>query len=351
MPRSSLLACFVLAPVLSSAAGDKVYLRASNDPQVGRVTEDNIEKVVISAGGVISGLTFAQKDVAKIEYALTPPEYMRAETLFSAGNYEEAAEAFRSALQARHHELLKQYILRGLGLALKNGGHDKEAMQVFEELLKKHQDTKFLPEVINALIQLYLKHDMLDKIEPLLKTLERYAPVLSVLLRGRISESRKEYTKAVEYYQKVLDQTGEEDEAYWEARGNLARVAFKQKQAAGFQRHLDELLRRSEAVPPAVMAETYYYAAQIEEERGHNQPEANNTALEYYLRVFILFNTPATKQLSAEACFRAGALAELIATRGEHQELKKEAQRLYMYCARNFADTEWAKNAAQRIKR
>ena len=334
------------APAL---ALDKVWIGSADaPPQEGRIKEDSRDRVVIS--GTTGEGSFPQDQVVKILYGKTPPEYLRAEGQRKNGRYEEAIEAYREALEAPHARLLEQYILYGLGVSLMNCGKNREATQTLEELLRKFPNTKFYVKAIDALIQLYLEQGMLEKVEPLLRELERYNPSLSSLIRGRISE-KKNPRRAAEAYAKVIDQTGEEENIHWEAQLGLARLAFARKDMEEFQRRFQLALERPDLVPPYVLAEFYLLAARDQRERGRTDPAAFDQALAYYVRVFALYDTPRTRAFSAEALFRAAELAELLATKEKRPDLKKEARRLFSICQRRFRGTSWAKDAARHVRR
>lgn len=335
---------------LSAAAVDKIWIGSTDSkPQEGLIREDSIDNVVIR--GATGEGTFPQKNVVRVLYDRTPPDFHRAEGLRRSGNFDSAVDAYRAALDADHAELLEQYILYGLGVSLLNIGEDEEAMQVFEGLLKKFARSKFLVEASEALVQLYLKNGMDERIKGPIRVVEERAPTRAALIRAQVGE-KKDPRQAAEWYGRVVNDTGEDEEIHWQAQVGLARIAVEgKKDAREFARRFELATTQIESVPPHILAEFYLYAARNEYSRGRQDAAALDKALNYYVRVFALYDTSNTRPFSAEAAFRAGEIAELVATRDRRPDMKREAQRLLHYCKKHFPDTQWGKDADSRLAR
>ena len=346
--RFSSTALLAITVFALSAHADKVYV--GGKPIIGKVVKDTVEKVVLKVGNTET--EFRQEDVTKIEYEPTPPEFHRAENLRKQGHHEEAAESYRTCLEVACHPQLKQYILYGLGASLLNLGEDKEAQKVFGTLLKKYPDTRFLVEAAEGVVQLQLKAGVKggNEMERYIKIVEIKAPRRAALIRARIAEQLNDESRALKWFRKVTDESDREEQIHWEARVGIARIAIKRRDYATFQDQFQEAISNPETVPPHIMAEFYLNAAREAKQKARTDPQLLDQALEFYVRVFALYDTKASHSMSAEAAFQAAALAELISTKGDHPELKAEAQRLFKYVVSQYSGTRWAKDARSRIK-
>jgi len=63
----------------------------------------------------------------------------------------------------------------------------------------------------------------------------------------------------------------------------------------------------------------------------------------------VLYDSPASRELAAESCFKASELCDLISTRN-HPELKADAKLLLRYCARTYRESDWGKKAAEKAR-
>lgn len=343
--RTALLLCASLF-CASMLRADRVYLRSGSES--GKVVVDNIEKVVIANGRTRA--EFPQGQVLRIEYDGTPAQFHRAEALRRSGQFEEAALAYQDVLDMEHPELLRQYVLYGLGTSLLRSGGHAEAVPVLQRLLRESSDTRFLVEATETLVNLLLRQNRVEEIDGYLGPLRKHAPALAVLIEAKVAEAQGKSSVATELYAKAAEQLNDEDPAYWQARLGLARIALNTQNKQAFWECFKHASEDADLAPSAVMAEFCMLAARLEKEASRSHPDAATRALDYYTRVFALYGTPETDELSAEALYEAALMAEFLGGRSGLPYLRKEARQLLRLLIKRYPDSRWTAEAETRLK-
>jgi len=337
----------ILLCLAASAQGDEIIV-SSNNTLRGRVTVDDVDSVEIKTSE--GSLKYKQDQVKEIIYQDTPPAYNTAVSRMELKNYNAAIAAYEEALQADHNPLLTQYILFGLARAYAGSGDSDKALEYFTQLQTQSPKNKFLFQTIETSVRLKIQKKDWDGALGDVNKLKQSAPDRAALLNAEILEGKGDLAGAASEYDKTIKNTeGFKPDLYSISIAGRLRVAYKQKKYDDFDAIGKTVRERPEDISDTTKASFFYYSGLSNLDKGRQNPEYLDRALDDFVRVFVLYNTPETKNMAAEACFRAGELCEIISTRNQPQ-LRDEGKKLFAYCVKAFRGTQWAEQARAKAR-
>lgn len=343
------VACAVLLSVLFSAvspareARDTIILRRrgrSGAPEkvIGRVKEDNADKVVIRIMGAT--MSYSQDEVEEVIYdGGKPTEYHFGRARLVAGACEEALELLGRAQRMKHHPLLTQYIIYYTGKANLALPDTEAAVQAFSKLLAMGRKTRFYVEAAWGLAELHMRKKefpaaerVVDSIKP--KTRAERMRVLQ--LKEVLAEKQGNFEKALKICTDWARQVKSDSPEGVRASVAKARchVALKRPEEAA--RDLRRLVSEGKIPAPELYAEAYVVLGDALSARA-TEPELIEEAIMAYMRVPALYSEE--KELEAEALFKAARLFQRL----PGEENRRSARRLLKELRSCHPESEYAR--------
>jgi tetratricopeptide (TPR) repeat protein len=140
--------CLAAAMSVGSASALDTVVHVNGKSFTGTVVRDDARGVKLRSGG---SPEFPRSQVREVVYeGGRPAEYALGREAAREGRHADAARLFRDALDAPHHELLKQYICLHLARAEERLGNASAAREAFGKLAAKGSSTRYLFEALDG---------------------------------------------------------------------------------------------------------------------------------------------------------------------------------------------------------
>lgn len=182
-----------------ASAVDTVVLE-SGHRYPGKVVRDDVRGVTLVKGGAFE---WRREQVREVVYdGGRPDEYRAGRASLDAGRWGNALIYLEAALDGPHHELLEQYVLVHMGRCLERLGRRDEAIEQYEKLHAKGESTRFLPEAIEWLADLYEDPAKLPGIaDEAGKVLPEHR---ALALRALVEEKAGRFEAALDIYRRAM---------------------------------------------------------------------------------------------------------------------------------------------------
>lgn len=208
-----LFALGMLLAANARAEADKITLVKNKEVIVGKITKDDrdgLEMEFRDRAGVAKR-TFNSSDVADVEFDVSEDGYHEGGTEFRKGSYDRAAEYFGSiATQAeslgRVRAIARPYILYMYAESLYRAGNLQQALAAFQKLIDSSKTSRYVPFALANMADAAIQSKAYEKVQPLLNQLREGGPEQkqladyyegeSFLAQGKAKDAVTKYTNA-----------------------------------------------------------------------------------------------------------------------------------------------------------
>jgi soluble lytic murein transglycosylase len=251
----------------------------------------------------------ANSDLSKLPAASLPvPTFderkMRADSLFKARHYDDAAREYQALLPVAADKD-RPAVQLDLGMALHHGGKDKDAKDLLDSI--PGASTEVNAERIYELMEIARADDDKDQIQNLAAQLRQQAPSSvwfdrGLLLAGNACLLKRDYDKAIDFYRELDQRFPESPRAHY-AHWKATWLNLRQNRADEAKKGMEEQIARYPGSPEVPAA--LYWRARLAEQ-DHDLGKART----YYAKVVDRFSSYYYAGLARQRMKQLGSAAD-----------------------------------------
>lgn len=336
---------FILAAVPFLMADDSVDYEDEGRKQTARgtITAETVKEITITTSTGEKKIPLA--NVTNIRYDQQMPKISAAENALAAGQYEQAAEAFKALFQEAPadkpfllgHIIFSAVYSQGMA-ALTNEAAAPEAIKGLEKYLARYPDSRHDIQVTELLGKLYLETKEFDKAAATFDRLKKIdvpgTKDRATVLQGIAALKQDKFPEAIQFFDEVIKEKGESAES---EMARLSALVYKGDAMArsGQAAEAEKLLRATIDQIPAEEQDIKAVAhnALGDAMKANNKPP-KEVLLDGYLWVPVVYNRNAEQ--TARALFQLAPLFDEIGQKDRGEAMRGRLRT-------EFPNSTWAK--------
>lgn len=314
-----------------------------------QVTNETLEKVEYKRRGIRQTQSYDSNLVSEVTYTDPPEEFLIGEENLGLLAFEDAAKFFRlAAADAGSRKGLQAKCLYMAGEALRRGGQQKEAIELFDDLMAAQPDSRYVPHCLLMRGVALAESGDVTRAEAAFKKLSteadskgygerwKFEGDLQLLVLNEI----KDPAGTLESYQRLASQTdGKHPSVANQAKLRIGRVYIATKQYDQAEQYFRNIIDNRAASAREIVAGAYNGLGSALRNKPNASEDDYRTALYNHLRVIVSYSDIFDEQ--AEALYSAGKCFQRVPGKDSLARAKMMLHR----CINEYPNSDWAQEA------
>jgi outer membrane protein assembly factor BamD (BamD/ComL family) len=333
------------------AAQDEIVLKTATKEEVirGEIRDESIEKIKMVESGGQPMPDFTGSQVMAIRWGIEDFDYMSAMGEYEKNHFAVAANSFKACVDNPNmRKATSAYLAFICGDSYRRANKTAEAEAVLEKLIEQHPKSWYMPDAIDALVDVSIVSGNFKKIPPLLEKLRQLGGkyvAKAVMYEGQMLLQTKKYDDAQKKFAEAASGTNDV-ETQGQAQMLVAQCQVLKKEFGPAKQTAEKVLATN--APGSVMAAAHLVVgnalyAQAMEAKGDDAKELYLDAVLEYLRVWTLY--PGSESQEGEALYKAGESFKFLSRLPGRRNDRRRAVEMFAQVGTKYPGSYWAKQA------